>query len=263
MPAKDPAVARQIKLRYKEKNREKARIYNLAWASKNKEKRKACNDKNCEKNRENKRIQQRIRNHLSPFEKKVRYALFQSRLAVARQLKAMPKPKGRWGEFSNQLSPNERRMWTNFYNRRRRLINPSELVASRMRAQVNQVLKRYKIQKCSTTFNIVGCTAMELTANIERQFLLGMNWENRSDWHIDHIIPLRFFDLTERSQREKAFHFSNLQPLWAADNISKGDKLPNGLRARHYKLADYATFSLATQRVSSVKVCLRISPSIA
>ena len=51
----------------------------------------------------------------------------------------------------------------------------------------------------------------------------GMSWQNRALWHIDHKIPLTAFDLLDEAQRRLAFHFTNCQPLWAADNIRKSD----------------------------------------
>ena len=68
----------------------------------------------------------------------------------------------------------------------------------------------------------LGCTAAELRVHIERQFVKGMSWANRSDWHVDHIQPLASFDLTDPEQLRAACHFSNLRPLWAADNLRKG-----------------------------------------
>lgn len=64
---------------------------------------------------------------------------------------------------------------------------------------------------------------MELKQHLEKLFQPGMTWENwsRDGWHIDHIVPLSSFDLTDREQFLKACHFSNLQPLWAKENLSK------------------------------------------
>jgi hypothetical protein len=57
----------------------------------------------------------------------------------------------------------------------------------------------------------------------EAQFLPGMTWENRSEWHIDHRLPCAAFDLLNPVHQRACFHFSNLQPLWAEDNQRKRD----------------------------------------
>jgi hypothetical protein len=53
-----------------------------------------------------------------------------------------------------------------------------------------------------------------------------MTWENhgRYGWHIDHIRPCASFDLADPEQQRKCFHYTNLQPLWASENMRKGDK---------------------------------------
>jgi hypothetical protein len=53
-----------------------------------------------------------------------------------------------------------------------------------------------------------------------------MTWENYGPvWHVDHIRPCASFDLTDPAQQRECFHFSNLQPLFAAENLAKGDKI--------------------------------------
>lgn len=61
---------------------------------------------------------------------------------------------------------------------------------------------------------------------IESQFKKGMTWENygRTGWHIDHKRPLDSFDLTKEEEFRKAVHYTNLQPLWWYENLSKGSK---------------------------------------
>lgn len=71
----------------------------------------------------------------------------------------------------------------------------------------------------------LGCAVEELKKYLESKFQPGMTWENWSStgWHIDHIRPLASFDLTDRAQFLQACHYTNLQPLWAAENIRKSD----------------------------------------
>lgn len=52
-----------------------------------------------------------------------------------------------------------------------------------------------------------------------------MIWENYGEWHIDHIIPCSAFNLEDREQALRCFHYTNLQPLWAQDNLSKSNKI--------------------------------------
>ena len=71
--------------------------------------------------------------------------------------------------------------------------------------------------------DLVGCTLAELCTHLETQFVDGMSWDNRKDWHIDHIRPCGSFDLTDPEQQAQCFHYTNLQPLWARDNLEKSD----------------------------------------
>lgn len=84
----------------------------------------------------------------------------------------------------------------------------------------------FKGRKEHSAKELVGCSLKELKIHLESQFLEGMNWQNHSycGWHVDHIVPLSSFDLTNSAQVTKAFHYSNLQPLWAIDNLRKGNK---------------------------------------
>lgn len=84
--------------------------------------------------------------------------------------------------------------------------------------------------KAAKTFDAAGCTVAELRAYLESKWLPGMSWENYGlkGWHVDHVTPCSFFDLSDPEQQLKCFHYTNLQPLWAFDNISKGgtNRLP-------------------------------------
>jgi hypothetical protein len=75
--------------------------------------------------------------------------------------------------------------------------------------------------------NLLGCSINDCKTHIESKFKLGMTWENygHKTWHIDHIIPYSFFDLSDEEQVKKCFHYTNLQPLWAEENYKKRDKI--------------------------------------
>jgi hypothetical protein len=95
------------------------------------------------------------------------------------------------------------------------------ILRSRIRHALNGKLKE------NTTKDLLGCTIEELKIHLEKKFLEGMNWNNygRYGWHIDHIIPCASFDLTDLEQQKKCFHYTNLQPLWAEDNLKKHSKI--------------------------------------
>jgi hypothetical protein len=72
----------------------------------------------------------------------------------------------------------------------------------------------------------LGCSIQEFKVLMENKFQPGMSWENYGwgddKWHLDHIVPLISFDLTDSEQFKKAAHYTNYQPLWQPDNFKKG-----------------------------------------
>jgi len=109
------------------------------------------------------------------------------------------------------------------YARRRK--RPYEQIASVVRARIHDVLKHhYKSEK---TEKLLGISIKELKIYLESKFTDGMTWGNYGfyGWHIDHIKPLSSFDLNNSEEQKKAFHYTNLQPLWAKDNLHKHSKI--------------------------------------
>jgi hypothetical protein len=97
-----------------------------------------------------------------------------------------------------------------------------------------KILERYRKRlwdalkgnnKSASTLNLLGCTVEFFKNYIEAKFVSGMSWDNYGEWHIDHIKPCASFDLSVDSEQIACFHYTNLQPLWAKDNISKGARL--------------------------------------
>ena len=111
------------------------------------------------------------------------------------------------------------------YERLRRKVDINFRLITVLRSRLNKVIKSND-KNGSTTDNL-GCSISFLKLYMESKFVEGMTWENygRYGWHIDHIIPLSRFDLKDEAQLKKACHYTNLQPLWAADNLSKSNKL--------------------------------------
>lgn len=95
-----------------------------------------------------------------------------------------------------------------------------------LRARVNNALKGNP--KLSTTMKLVGCSIEQLKKHLEKQFKKGMNWNNWGEWHVDHIKPCCSFDFSKISEQAKCFHYSNLQPLWAEENLRKHSKIVEG-----------------------------------
>lgn len=97
----------------------------------------------------------------------------------------------------------------------------SELVASAVWSALRKGAPGKKLEK------LVGYTMHELRSHLESQFLPGMSWDahGRQGWHIDHILPKRCFDLTTVEGARDYWRLSNLRPLWAKDNIAKGEKI--------------------------------------
>jgi hypothetical protein len=83
-----------------------------------------------------------------------------------------------------------------------------------------------KGHKSASTLELLGCSIDCLMQHLEASFTEGMSFENYGEWHIDHIIPCASFDLTDYEQQKLCFHYTNLQPLWAVDNIRKSDTMP-------------------------------------
>ena len=111
--------------------------------------------------------------------------------------------------------------WNNEYMKKWREI-PENKLAHNQRKRVIGALKG--IAKSNNALEMIGCSAIELKDYIESKFQDGMSWKNYGldGWHVDHIRPCASFDLSDPSQQEECFHYTNLQPLWAKDNLSKG-----------------------------------------
>jgi hypothetical protein len=103
--------------------------------------------------------------------------------------------------------------------------NPYRHLVNHMRKCLKDSLVGRKGHK---TFVYLGCTGPELKVWLESQFTEGMSWDNRSTdgWHIDHYVPISYFDLSKEEDRFICWNYRNLRPLWGAENVEKGNTLP-------------------------------------
>jgi hypothetical protein len=92
-----------------------------------------------------------------------------------------------------------------------------------LRSHSSRAFKRIGLSKPTKTEHLLGCLWEEAKTHIESLFYEGMSWDNYGKWHIDHIVPIA--SATTLEEAIKLNHISNLQPLWAKDNLSKGSKL--------------------------------------
>jgi hypothetical protein len=91
-----------------------------------------------------------------------------------------------------------------------------------LRTRFRQTLKNNS--KSKHTLELLGCSVEDLKVHLEKQFSKGMSWSNYGKWHIDHVRPCSSFDLSKPEEQALCFHYTNLQPLWAADNLAKSNK---------------------------------------
>lgn len=115
--------------------------------------------------------------------------------------------------------------YINKYLIERRKNNIQFRLSGNLRSRFGECIR--KNYKNGSSIQDLGCNLQDFIKYIENKWLISMTWENygKFGWHLDHIIPLSSFDLTNRKELLKACHYTNYQPLWAADNIRKSNKL--------------------------------------
>jgi hypothetical protein len=112
-----------------------------------------------------------------------------------------------------------------YYSNKRRKESDVVRMSENIRRRVNHILKSKSYYKTNKTFDIVGCSPEFLKEYLESKFTDNMSWDNYGfyGWHIDHIIPLS--SAKNEEELKRLCHYTNLQPLWCTDNLSKGSKI--------------------------------------
>ena len=145
---------------------------------------------------------------------------------IANKERLLEKAKKRYEENPKEIIQSNIK-----YAKERRKIDPIFKIIGNLRHRTNMFF--HGQDKSETTSKLIGCSANELRIYFENKFYPNpktneiMTWNNYGfyGWHIDHIIPLSSFDLKDNNQLKKACHYTNLQPLWAKENLSKGAKI--------------------------------------
>lgn len=134
--------------------------------------------------------------------------------------------------ISKFSSPEEYRANVNLRRKEIRKAQSSiDFVADRIRTLIRNQIKKHRTarRKESKTTDLLGCEVAFFREYIEHLFCEGMSWENYGNghgkWNIDHILPVSSFDLSTLDSQKKAFHFTNCRPMWAIDNIKKGNRI--------------------------------------
>lgn len=122
-------------------------------------------------------------------------------------------------ENREKVNENQRK-----YVNRRRKEDVNFRLAHDLRSRLRDVIRG---GNSGSAVRDLGCSIPELKIYLQNQFKEGMDWGNwtNNGWHIDHIVPVSLFDLTDRNQFLQAAHYTNLQPMWAIDNLKKSNKL--------------------------------------
>ncbi len=127
-------------------------------------------------------------------------------------------------QYSEQYRVDNPEVFKKARKKQRQRTDPYYRLSRNIRARIHQALKRQRKGVRNSVLEYIGCSVVELKEYLEERFVLGMSWSNYGQWHVDHIEPLAKFDLGDEQQLREACHYSNLQPLWATDNLRKGAK---------------------------------------
>ena len=111
----------------------------------------------------------------------------------------------------------------NEYYRNRKETDPLFKLRCNIRSSIGIHMKKQGYTKRSKTHQILGCDFETFKAHLEKQFTKGMNWSNYGEWHLDHIYPVSL--AKDEAHLIELNHYTNFQPLWAIDNLKKGNKI--------------------------------------
>ncbi|MFM7796264.1 MAG: hypothetical protein ACKO7N_05810 [Candidatus Nitrosotenuis sp.] len=209
---------------YRQQNLEKIQERNRSYRIKNKsiiaQKKKERIAKNPEKAREQRKLtRQKNIDKILAQNKEYRIKNQEKIKEYRQKPEVMSRRRANRLKNKDKINANKR-----YQEKLKRNTDPSYKLITNQRTRITGILKKHKTDK---TLDLLGCSAQFLRKYIEQKFQDGMNWNNygKYGWHIDHIKPCSSFDLTDTEQQKLCFHYTNLQPLWAEENLRKSNKI--------------------------------------
>jgi len=209
-----------------ENNREKTRAYNKAWRERNKQ---LQTEADKEKKRDYDKAYQeankeKIRTYYKEWnESKKKDPEYQAKLAKDRKQRYEANKERVLARCKKYRKANGAKLAKQDNKRKKQRMEEDFLffIKNKLRRAVIGAFERIKQNKPANTQTLLGCAWEEAKAHFESLFQEGMSWSNHGEWHIDHVRPVASFTQDELHLMN---HISNLQPLWAEDNIKKSDK---------------------------------------
>lgn len=217
--------------KWREENREdqnkKRKAYNIKWYKEHREYYKEYSKKWYEENKEV--VKERNRKHMkekydNPEEKEKKKRVQKKYIATHRDEIRIRARKNYHKNSKDTIHK---------YMKKRRINDPLyKLRNNYSRSLRGQLKKRGTSKNGKSCMDFVSYTIQELKDHLENLFLPGMTWENYGKWHIDHRIPISFFNPQDQVELRMCWRLENLQPLWAKDNMVKGNRIINNLSAK-------------------------------
>ncbi len=240
MPYRDKEKARKRWKRYREKHRERLKVRSRELYALNikEERRKArewyWRNRKKELERQKKyrmRPEVKERKKLYDLKTKKKYyinnreKILKKKAILAKRPEEITRKKN-YNKIYHINNFEKIQQWNTAYIRKRYKTDLNYKLKKVLRARMNMALGHN--WKAARTAELLGASIPEVWNHLEKQFQPGMTRKNHGLWHIDHIKPCVTFDLSDPEQQKKCFHYTNLQPLWAFDNISKGKEIISG-----------------------------------
>lgn len=225
---------------YYSSNKERIRANNAKWRAANKDKVKAHRDKWAKSNRHKviertKKWQEenpeKVKANKKRWYQKNLFELKKKRKIWIKENKQKSyEIKQRWAKNNPEKVKASRNNWLlknpeypSSLDKKRKLNDPIYAMKIRLRTRLSHIFKSTGFKKQSTTEKMLGCSFVKFKKHIESKFTEGMSWDNRSEWHLDHIIPLSCATTVEGL--EKLSNYTNIRPMWAKENIAKSNNL--------------------------------------